>query len=296
MGVLQGSAMSSMTISTHSPRRSRALAGLLSLIAPGVGHLYAGRRRRALVIFVVSLLLTPMAFASAILVPPTFHAIAAFGATVLGLVALFLLIVMIDVVRLARRDAAAPSVRWLVLLGAVLAAWGGYYAESFVNPVIKQHLPWRTFSIPSSSMQPTLRVGEWLFADMRYYVNHAPARGDVAVFRLPHGDTTIYLKRVIALPGDRVAFRDNHAIVNDVMTHEPFADFGDGKAFYANTPEVTVPAGQLFVAGDNRSNSSDSRVKQHGMVPLQNLVGRATEIYMTDDWQRAGLWVGSPAS
>jgi len=44
----------------------------------------------------------------------------------------------------------------------------------------------------------------------------------------------------------------------------------------------------------NRSNSSDSRVKQHGMVPLENLVGRATEIFMTDDWQRAGRWIGSP--
>jgi len=176
----------------------------------------------------------------------------------------------------------------------VLAVWAGNYAVSFLNPVIKRQLPWRTFSVASSSMQPTLVLGEWLLGDTRYYASHAPARGDLVIYRLPQDNTTIYIKRIVALPGERVAFRENHAIVDGVRTDEPFADFGDGKAFYATTSEFTVPAGQVFVAGDNRSNSSDSRVKQHGMVPLENLVGRATEIFMTDDWQRAGLWVGSP--
>jgi signal peptidase I len=197
-------------------------------------------------------------------------------------------------VRLARRDDAAPRLRWYVLLGAVLAIWAGNFAIESIGPAIKRHMPWRTFSVASGSMQPTLQTGEWFLADTRYYVSHAPARGDLVTYRLPSDESTIYIKRIVALPGDRIAFRDNHAVVNGVVQAEPFADLSGANTFYATTAEVTVPPDHIFVAGDNRANSSDSRVAQHGLVPLKNLVARATEIFLSDDMERIGLWVGSP--
>jgi signal peptidase I len=286
--------MTAATVTSAEPRRrSRLVAGLLSLIAPGVGHLYIGRQRRAVAIIAASILIHPLFAAAGFAVPPTFHGLAVFGAASLGLIALLYVAVLIDAVRLARRSEAPPA-RRSVLLAAVLVVWAGHWAFSALGPAMKQQLPWRTFSVASQSMQPTLLVNEWLIGDTRYYAKNAPARGDIVLYRYPADETTIYIKRVIGLPGDRVAFRENRAIVNGVALNEPYADFGDTRSYYASTLEVTVPAGHLFVAGDNRANSSDSRVKQHGTVPMGNLVARATEIFKTDDYERAGLWVGTP--
>src|SRR5262249_16913949 len=103
------------------------------------------------------------------------------------------------------------------------------------------------------------------------------------------------VKRVVALAGDRIAFRDNRAVVNGVVQAEPFADLSEPNSYYATTAEGTVPADHIFVAGDNRSNSSDSRVAQHGFVPVKNLIARATEILLSEDVDRLGQWIGSPA-
>jgi signal peptidase I len=288
--------MSAMTLSAAAAPRphSRILAALLSLLAPGAGHLYIGRRRRALIIVLVNIVLFFAFFAGAFLLPPSFRAIAIYGIAGIAALLIFYFGALIDAVRLARRDDAAPRVRWYVLVGAVLAIWAGNYAIELTGPAIKQHLPWRTYSVASGSMQPTLQTGEWFIADTHYYARHAPARGDLVAYRLPSDNTTIYIKRIVALPGERIAFRDNHAVVNGVVQTEPFADLSGANGFFATTAEVTVPADDIFVAGDNRANSSDSRLTQHGFVPLKNLVGRATEIFLSDDAERLGLWVGSP--
>jgi signal peptidase I len=283
--------MSSVTLPLEPARgRSRIVAGLLSLLAPGVGHLYAGHARRGIALFAAFIVLQPILIAAAYLLAPTFRALSLFAVAVIVTLFLLYLFIVIDAVRLARRGAGT---RWYVWLGAIGVVWAFWYAVGLLNPAIKSLVPWQTFSVASTSMQPTLRIGEWLIADKGWFATHAPARGDVIIYRLPSDNTTIYIKRVVALGGDRIVFRDNRAVVNGVAADEPYADIGDPNSFFANTPEVTVPADHLFVAGDNRANSSDSRVKLHGTVPVKNLVARATEIFMTDDWQRAGTWIGS---
>jgi signal peptidase I len=228
-------------------------------------------------------------------VAPTFRAVSVFMVVILAATVLLTLFITIDAIRLARR--AGGGAHWYLWSGAILLCWIGFFATAMIGGLVKPQLPWRTFSVPSTSMQPTVHIGEWILADTRHYDTHAPARGDLAIYRLPADNTTIYIKRIVGLPGDRIAFRDGHAVVNGATAAEPFADFGDPKAFLNNTAEVTVPPGELFVAGDNRANSSDSRVtRQHGTVPLKNLVARATDVFMTEEWSRIGLWIGSPAA
>jgi signal peptidase I len=289
--------MSTMSLAAEAaPRpRSRILAALLSLLAPGVGHLYVGQRRRALGIVLLNVALFVLFMGVAFLVPPAFLPLVIYGATSIVAALVFYLGSAVDAVRLARRDGVAPRVRWYLLLGAVLAIWAGNLAIESLVPALRPHLPWRTYSVASGSMEPTLVTGEWFIADNRRYAGHPPARGDLVTYRLPSDESTIYIKRIIGLAGDRVAFRDNRAVVNGTVQSEPFADLKDPAAYYATTPEVTVPADHVFVAGDNRANSSDSRVQQHGFVPIRNLTGRATEILLTDDDDRMGLWVGTPA-
>ena len=282
--------MSSIALPNTRPP-SRIVAGLISLIAPGIGHVYAGHSRRGLMLIATLLAAQVMLLAAAPLLPPAFSVLALTAVAAVAVSALFYLYILVDAVRLARRGSGQ---RWYVWCGAMILLWLAWYAFGLLGPGLKARVPWQTYSVASTSMQPTLRIGETLIADKTHYVKSAPARGDLVVYRLPSDNSTIYLKRIVALGGDRIAFRDGHAVVNGVIASEPFADFGDRGAFYANTAEVTVPAGHIFVAGDNRANSSDSRVARHGAVPVENLVARATEIFMTDDMARAGLWVGSP--
>ncbi len=139
-----------------------------------------------------------------------------------------------------------------------------------------------------------------------------PDRGDVAVFRLPRDDSTDYIKRVIGLPNDRIQMIGGLLHINGVpVKRERIEDYIETEesdrairvkrwretlpngvsyttldlqdnGFYDNTQEYVVPQGQYFMMGDNRDNSTDSRVlSQVGYVPFQNLIGRAQIIFFS---------------
>jgi signal peptidase I len=231
-----------------------------------------------------------------VLMPTVVFAIAVLAAVATAIP----LLIVVDAVRLARRGEGS-RVRWSLCAGAILVVWIVTAAAGALVLASGPSLSWstlsipswRTFSIPSGSMAPTLRIGDYLLADMNYYAGHAPARGDVVIHRLPTNDA-YYVKRIVALPGDRIAFRDGHVILNGRTVTEPYADLSEPKAFYNTTQEWTVPAGHVFVAGDNRGNSVDSRVTTHGPVPMKNVLGRTTFIFLAADIKRIGSWVGNP--
>ena len=139
-----------------------------------------------------------------------------------------------------------------------------------------------------------------------------PVRGDIVVFRLPKDDTTDYIKRVIGLPGDRIQMIEGVLHINgEPVKRERIEDFIENEeggrttrvkrwretlpngvsyttldlidnGFYDSTQEYEVPAGHYFMMGDNRDNSTDSRViSQVGYVPLQNIVGKAQIIFFS---------------
>jgi signal peptidase I len=147
--------------------------------------------------------------------------------------------------------------------------------------------------VRSASMQPTLRAGETIVADMSYYRHHAPRRGDLVIYRPPDNSKDLAVKRILGLAGDRVLVRRGRAIVNGKEVDEPYADFGDPDWAFNNTRVFVVPPGQVFVLGDNRANSKDSRVAGHGFVSVGTLVGRAARIVWTPDLARFGRWVGA---
>jgi signal peptidase I len=129
------------------------------------------------------------------------------------------------------------------------------------------------FIVEGASMHPTFEHLDYLVVDELIYYFTEPARGDVVVFRYPSDPSTFYIKRVIGLPGETVSI--NHGVVTittpagETLTlHEPYLVNED--ATY--TKSTTLHDDQYFVMGDNRPNSSDSRV--WGPLPGKNIIGR----------------------
>jgi signal peptidase I len=211
------------------------------------------------------------------------------------------------------------------------------YARSFF-PVIFAVLILRSFivepfRIPSNSMMPTLLTGDFILVNkfsygLRWPVLNSkfvdigdPEVGDVVVFKFPQEPTIDYIKRVVAVPGDEIAYQNKTLYRNGepvaqlqigrytgvgsgaemtgasealeklrdvehrILTRRNAPDLPPGCRMLAYGP-ITVPEGQYFVMGDNRDNSNDSRC--WGFVPEENLVGKAFGIWMHWDSRRDG--------
>ena len=177
------------------------------------------------------------------------------------------------------------------------------------------------FRIPSSSMVPTLLIGDFIFVNKYTYGLRLPVtkskilelgepeRGDVVVFRLPSDPKTNFIKRVVGLPGDVVRYENKQLRINGqpVPLKVDGVYGGDGRdgarlaretlgdtehqvllfpGRFGREGEFRVPKGHYFVMGDNRDNSRDSRYDGVGFVPEENLVGKAVAIWL--NWNLAG--------
>ena len=129
--------------------------------------------------------------------------------------------------------------------------------------------------VESISMQPTLFPGDYVIVNkLAYRFSGSPERGDVIVFRYPPNPEAIpYIKRIIGVPGDQVHIADGKISINGQLMLEPYLVINTIRG-----GDWTVPEGNLFVMGDNRNNSSDSRT--WGFVPFENIIGRAELIYL----------------
>lgn len=132
---------------------------------------------------------------------------------------------------------------------------------------------WQPYLIPSPSMEPGLIPGDRMLVNRLAYRWWAPTRGDVVVFSFPKDVKRTFVKRVIAVEGEKVELRDNKVFVNGNSIQEPYVKPGDYPPF---GPEV-VPVGKVFVLGDNRRESEDSR--EWGLLPKSYLLGKAWLLY-----------------
>jgi signal peptidase I len=136
----------------------------------------------------------------------------------------------------------------------------------FVRPFVLE-----AFYIPSESMVPTLLVGDRVFVNKFIYRFAEPERGDIVVFESVNGGEEELIKRIVAVPGDSVAVRGGVLSVNEEPQNEPYLnrEFPDD-SFFGPT---RLSEGEVFVMGDNRANSADSRV--FGPLPVENIEGEA---------------------
>ena len=150
---------------------------------------------------------------------------------------------------------------------------------AFIIAMIIRTLVVQAFKIPTGSMHPTLKIGDRILVNKFIYKFRVPKRGEVIVFVYPEDPKKDYIKRLIALGGEKVSIKDGDIYVNGRRLEGPATVtsryyYSQG---YFGTQEIVVPENNFFVLGDNSANSKDSRY--WGFVPGKNLIGQAFLIY-----------------
>lgn len=164
-----------------------------------------------------------------------------------------------------------------LLDGADSIIWAGLVALLLIQFVV------RSFYIPSGSMLPTLQINDFILVNELMYEISQPARGDIVVFRAPskpsvyapQSDKTDLIKRVVGLAHDKVEIKEGRLYLNDHPLDEPYLQ----EPIFQNYGPIIVKEGHVFMLGDNRNDSKDSRYLGVGQIPLENLVGRAELIF-----------------
>jgi signal peptidase I len=171
------------------------------------------------------------------------------------------------------------SSRWIVeLVGVVVAA--------ILVAVLLRTFVVATYSIPSGSMEPTLQIGDRIVVDKLSYHLHGVDRTNIVVFSTPPNEDCAgppvadLVKRVIGLPGEIISLHDGNVYINGRLLPEPFLPPdvrhdtypGPGSNAYALSQPYRIPAGDVYVMGDNRPNSCDSRY--WGPIPESSIVGK----------------------
>ena len=161
------------------------------------------------------------------------------------------------------------------------------YAEALIIAVLLA-LVIRTFvvqafKIPSGSMLPTLQIGDHILVNKFLYYFQPVRRGDIIVFKFPQDETRDFIKRVIGLPGDTVEIRGKQVLINGAPLDEPYAVYGDWPVARFGEREklgpLVVPPDRMFMMGDNRDHSMDSRV--WGFLDVNKVKGKAFIVYFS---------------
>lgn len=252
--------------------KRRLAAAAMSLIVPGLGQWFLGAHRRAIAF--------SCSFAAVILCHwplrlPKF--IFAWWALVLALLVLCAWAAC-DALRVqeGRAQKVLQGSRWWALLlvptALLTASWDANRLLHFSG--------FGVYSIPSESMEDTIDRGDRILVDLRAYEHSHPAVGDIIVFR--KGNQQI-VKRVVATGGDTIFGIGGKLVRNGAVLNEPYVrHVGPTQPQLDNFGLVRIPANMLFVAGDSRNVSFDSRTPDFGLVDESALVGKPLYIYRSD--------------
>lgn len=306
----------------RKPRRW--IAAILSVVSPGLGHVYAGRILPAvLIVGLLELAAVPIA-TLAIQRSPALTLVATAILT-----PAFLAGVAVHAAHVAREPTARFASRLRVVSACVAFVLASGLVSTFVEAARDRYLG-EPFRVPSGAMNPALEIGDHFYTDASVYRRRAPERGDVAVFRVARDGSAIYpadrrpdlpnetfVKRVVGVPGDSIRMEGAVLTVNGKTVTGPILERSfttyDGRSLplraetlgsqsyevlddpsrsSASTDFVVEPD-RYFFAGDNRLNSNDSRY--WGTVHRDDIVGKVSTIYWSWDFNGTPLELVSPS-
>ncbi len=261
-------------------KRKPILALVLSLVTPGLGQIYNGQIKKG-VSYLAGLDLAYIALSFLLL---RFDGLILYLLIMIG----FILLILIDAVREAKRLEAIKLKsynKWYIYLIVFLIS----------NLAVVPLLRWsvrnniaKAYKTPSSTMAPALLVGDHLMANMRIYKSHKPQRGDIIIFEFPKDPSKEFIKRVIAIEGEKVELVNDKIYINDKLLDDRWGHYSTKDHPDLDTfGPVVVPKDSLFVLGDNRNNSMDSR--HWGFLDIKKVKGKALYLYWAKNKSRIGM-------
>nr|WP_325190031.1 signal peptidase I [uncultured Selenomonas sp.] len=156
-----------------------------------------------------------------------------------------------------------------------LKDWIGSIVIAVVLAMLIRTFIVELYVVDGPSMRPTLESEERLVVNKFIYRFHPPQKGEILVFQYPRDPSRDFIKRVIATPGDTIEIHEGRVLVNDQLLTEDYI-LEKTRSEY---PKSTVPEGRVFVMGDNRNNSEDSRFADVGFVPYDLIKGKAMLVF-----------------
>ena len=283
-------------------KRNPFIAGLLSIITPGLGSLYVSKIKFFYYIYASFIILSLLVTLDNLYV----SYISAFLALLLWFCSIIISFVQAKKIKEVDKKDLKKKYFYIIFIIALIS----------VNIFTSGNSKFRAFSIPASSMEPTLHPGDKIITSKNYYVNNEINYGDLVVFKTPDGVN--WIKRVIATPGDQFTYVNDELFINGnkvqyknigkyVGVESGIEMTGFVEKLETNGVEHqilidpkqssrsvkgVVPEGHYFVMGDNRNRSSDSRF--WGFVPEDYIIGKAFAIWMHYDdsfkFDRLGLF------
>jgi len=180
----------------------------------------------------------------------------------------------------------------ILMSGMSHASPDGFTLQHICLFDLRDLLPVRAFRMSASSMAPALEKGDHLIARMKRYVDRLPGRGDVVIFPLRIDRSKDFIKRIIGLPGEAIQIKDKVVFINAQRLDDPWGNRLDKRILPHDTSPrdnygpVSIPEGSVFVMGDNRDLSLDSRF--WGFIDIKDIRGKVLFIIWSDDWNRIG--------
>ena len=155
-----------------------------------------------------------------------------------------------------------------------------------ISSAIKKNIV-RAYRIPASSMEPTLFPGDYFIVDMKIYKSERPKRGDIIIFEYPKDPSKDFVMRVIGAEGEKIEIIRNKIYINGQLIDDPWGHFTMARSSIEDYGPVRIPEGSLFVMGDNRDNSPDSRF--WGFVNIKKVKGKVLYLYWAKNKARIGI-------
>ncbi len=270
-------------------------AVILSLLMFGLGQISCGRIKRGIALYIICNIL--VVAADFIGIQPIYP----FNFLIAFLIYIFtFLFVVIDSIIIAKNPEntlrVKPIIGYSLLIGILLV--NSYFINPIYAHVIRSD-DTKAFEIRTESMMPTILIGDYILVNRSSYSNTEPKRGDIIVSSSLKEPDRNFVRRIIGLSGEIIKIKDKQLYINNRKYNESYINNTDSNILSVankqrdNYGPITVPEGSLFVLGDNRDNSYNSRLM--GFIDRQNIKGKVETIYWSWDkengsvrWERIG--------